>query len=150
MQQVAISQKSLILAYIKLLRPEQWAKNLFIFIPLFFVGDFFNLDALFKVGVAFVSFSLVCSAIYILNDYRDIDADRAHPKKRERPLASGEVSKAVGLAMMAVLAVAGLGTGLILNFWFLAVFVLVSLPFLSFLAVVFFFVGIAFVRLLSF
>ena len=121
MQQVAISQKSLILAYIKLLRPEQWAKNLFIFIPLFFVGDFFNLDALFKVGVAFVSFSLVCSAIYILNDYRDIDADRAHPKKRERPLASGEVSKAVGLAMMAVLAVAGLGTGLILNFWFFAV-----------------------------
>ncbi|MEM9829783.1 MAG: decaprenyl-phosphate phosphoribosyltransferase [Bacteroidota bacterium] len=121
MQQIAISQKTLILACIRLLRPEQWAKNLFIFIPLFFVGDFFNIESLLKLGVAFTSFSFVCSAIYILNDYRDIEADRAHPKKRERPLASGEVSKATGLLIMGILAIAGLGAGLMLNFWFLII-----------------------------
>ncbi len=121
MQQVAISQKSVALSYIKLLRPEQWAKNLFIFIPLFFEGHFFELSLLLKLGAAFVSFSLVCSAIYVLNDYRDIEADRAHPKKRERPLASGEVSKGAGLAMMSLLAVAGLGIGLLLNVWFFTI-----------------------------
>ncbi|WKN42946.1 decaprenyl-phosphate phosphoribosyltransferase [Tunicatimonas pelagia] len=121
MQQVAISQKSVVLAYIKLLRPEQWVKNLFIFIPLFFEGHFFDIELLFKLGVAFVAFSAVCSAIYVLNDYRDIEADQAHPKKRERPLASGEVSKAVGLATMSLLAVAGLGVGLLLNIWFFVI-----------------------------
>ncbi|MGB3584908.1 MAG: UbiA prenyltransferase family protein [Tunicatimonas sp.] len=118
MQQVAISQKSVVLAYLKLLRPSQWAKNLFIFIPLFFEGHFFELELLLKLGVAFVSFSAVCSAIYVLNDYRDIEADQAHPTKCERPLASGEVSKGAGLVLMSLLALVGLGVGLLLNVWF--------------------------------
>ncbi|MEM9674110.1 MAG: UbiA prenyltransferase family protein [Cyclobacteriaceae bacterium] len=121
MQQIAVTQKTIVQSFAKLLRIEQWAKNLFIFIPSFFFGDFFNLDVLLPLVVAFFSFSLVSSAIYILNDYRDIEADRAHPKKRERPLASGEISENAGLIIMAIMAIAGLGTGLLISPWFLAI-----------------------------
>lgn len=79
--------------YFKLLRVEQWIKNLFVFIPLFFSGNITHLDLVYKSVFAFVVFSLTASAIYIINDYRDIESDKRHPKKCERPLASGAVSK---------------------------------------------------------
>ncbi|MEQ9439262.1 MAG: decaprenyl-phosphate phosphoribosyltransferase [Cyclobacteriaceae bacterium] len=121
MQQIAISQRTLIYSLVKLLRPEQWAKNLFIFIPIFFAGDFFNIDALMKLGVAFLSFSFVASAIYILNDYRDIEADRAHPEKCDRPMASGAIPANLGLVTMIIMATIGLGAGFVLNPWFFGV-----------------------------
>lgn len=85
--------------YFKLLRVEQWVKNLFVFVPLFFSGNIKNIDLLSKSIFAFIIFSLAASAVYILNDYNDIEADRKHPEKRRRPLASGAVSKsqAVGI-----------------------------------------------------
>lgn len=79
--------------YLKLLRVEQWVKNLFLFVPLFFSGNIKNLDLLTKSIFAFIIFSLAASVVYILNDYNDIEADRKHPEKRRRPLASGEISK---------------------------------------------------------
>jgi 4-hydroxybenzoate polyprenyltransferase len=121
MPQVAVTQRTFIQSFAKLLRIEQWAKNLFIFIPSFFFGDFFNFDVLLPLVIAFFSFSFVSSAIYILNDYRDIEADQAHPKKRERPLASGEISKNTGLIIMTILGVCGLVTGLLIDPWFLAI-----------------------------
>ncbi|WP_370895812.1 decaprenyl-phosphate phosphoribosyltransferase [Chryseobacterium gossypii] len=85
--------------YFKLLRVEQWVKNLFVFVPLFFSGNIKNFDLLTKSIFAFFIFSLAASVVYILNDYNDIEADRKHPEKRRRPLASGAVSKpqAIGI-----------------------------------------------------
>ncbi|MCS3529669.1 decaprenyl-phosphate phosphoribosyltransferase [Chryseobacterium sp. JUb7] len=85
--------------YFKLLRVEQWVKNLFVFVPLFFSGNTTNIDLLSKSIFAFIIFSLAASVVYILNDYNDIEADRKHPEKRRRPLASGAISKskAVGI-----------------------------------------------------
>jgi len=99
--------------YIKLLRPKDWAKNLFLFIPSFFAGKLFNNPTEFKEQFAlllggFVAFSFLASSIYIINDYRDIEDDRKHPKKSKRPLASGRVKKGVGLAIFFVLAIGGL------------------------------------------
>ncbi len=79
--------------YLKLLRVEQWVKNLFVFVPLFFSGNIKNIDLLTKSIFAFIIFSLAASVVYILNDYNDIEADRKHPEKRKRPLASGAISK---------------------------------------------------------
>jgi len=87
--------------YFKLLRVEQWVKNLFVFVPLFFSGNITNLGLLNKSVFAFVIFSLAASVVYILNDYNDIEADRKHPEKRRRPLASGAVSKAKALGILA-------------------------------------------------
>lgn len=79
--------------YLKLLRIEQWVKNLFVFVPLFFSGNITQLDLLVKSVFAFIIFSLVASSIYIINDYSDIESDRKHPEKKLRPLASGAISK---------------------------------------------------------
>lgn len=75
-----------------LLRPHQWVKNCFVFLPLFFSGDLDNKELFLNAVVAFVAFCLVASSIYCFNDIYDIDADRKHPKKRLRPIASGKVS----------------------------------------------------------
>ncbi|MBN1331492.1 decaprenyl-phosphate phosphoribosyltransferase [Candidatus Dojkabacteria bacterium] len=92
---------------IKLLRPHQYLKNLFIFLPLFFAADIFEINLLIKAGVAFIAFSLTASACYVFNDYLDIEADRKHPKKKKRPLASGKISKKEARIYMAILPVIG-------------------------------------------
>lgn len=101
------------MAYLNLLRPKDWAKNLFLFIPLFFSGELFrwNLYPLLLLG--FSCFSLVASAIYIINDYRDVDDDRKHPVKRRRPLASGAVPLPAALALCALCLLAGFGAALL-------------------------------------
>ena len=86
--------------YLKLLRVEQWVKNLFVFVPLFFSGNIKNLDLLSKSIFAFVIFSLAASVVYILNDYNDIDADRKHPEKCRRPLASGAIKKPTAISIL--------------------------------------------------
>ncbi len=81
-------------AIIKLLRPHQYIKNLFIFAPLFFTFSLNNYKEYFFITlIAFILFSLIASSIYVFNDLMDINEDRKHPQKRFRPLASGEVSK---------------------------------------------------------
>jgi decaprenyl-phosphate phosphoribosyltransferase len=86
--------------YFKLLRVEQWVKNLFVFVPLFFSGNIKNLDLLTKSIFAFIIFSLAASVVYILNDYNDIEADKQHPEKRRRPLASGAISKPKAISIL--------------------------------------------------
>ncbi len=95
-------------AWIKLIRPKDWAKNLFIFIPLFFSGQFFNHEHIIALLAGFICFSLVSSSIYIFNDYRDIEDDRIHPVKKERPLASGAIPPTSALALSVLLMIAGL------------------------------------------
>ena len=94
---------------IKLMRPHQYIKNLFIFIPLFFAMKITDITLLTETLLAFIAFSFSASAIYILNDYHDINEDRLHPTKRFRPLASGRVSKSRAIAMMSLLFVLGFG-----------------------------------------
>ncbi|MGS0706573.1 decaprenyl-phosphate phosphoribosyltransferase [Acinetobacter sp. ANC 3781] len=77
---------------IKLIRPKQWVKNAFVFAPLIFAGEFLNLASVYTTVLAAFLFCLAASAVYIVNDLKDIENDRAHPEKsRKRPLASGEV-----------------------------------------------------------
>lgn len=96
-------------AYLKLLRPKDWAKNLFLFLPLFFSGELLNLSLTFKVLGGFVAFSLIASSIYIINDYRDREDDRKHPVKCKRPLAAGTVSPTAALVLCGLLLIAGFG-----------------------------------------
>lgn len=91
---------------IRLIRPAQWVKNLFVFLPLFFGGRMLSGDAWANAGIAFAAFSLMASAIYCLNDIRDAETDRQHPEKRRRPLASGAVPVYVAWIVM-ILLVAG-------------------------------------------
>ncbi|MCD9856351.1 decaprenyl-phosphate phosphoribosyltransferase [Epilithonimonas sp. JDS] len=79
--------------YLKLIRVEQWVKNLFVFAPLFFSGKITNSYLFYESIFAFLVFSLTASSIYIINDYFDIESDKKHPEKKSRPLASGAVSK---------------------------------------------------------
>ncbi len=97
------------MAYLKLLRPKDWAKNLFLFIPLFFSGELFFWDQYPKLLLGFVAFCFVASGIYIINDYRDVEDDRKHPEKASRPIASGAVSKTGALLLSLVLLLAGFG-----------------------------------------
>lgn len=93
--------------YIKLIRPKDWAKNAFLFLPLFFAGRLFEADLLLQVLEGFACFSLIASSIYILNDYRDIEDDKKHPEKRNRPLAAGLVNKNSAFILSIVLMLAG-------------------------------------------
>lgn len=77
---------------IKALRLNQWIKNLIIFIPFITFGNF-NFVELNKLVIIFLSFSLIVSSTYILNDLNDIEADKLHPKKKLRPVAQGKISK---------------------------------------------------------
>ena len=88
---------------IKLIRPKQWIKNLFVFIPMFFGGSLFNTTNIWASVVTFVSFCLAASAIYCFNDIYDLDADRKHPVKCKRAIASGEVSVPQAYATMGIM-----------------------------------------------
>ena len=86
-----------------LIRPQQWIKNGFVLIPMFFGGRLLNVDDAIASVVTFFAFSFVASAIYCFNDIVDVDADRRHPVKCHRPIASGAVSVPTAYALMAVL-----------------------------------------------
>ena len=90
-----------------IIRPKQYIKNVFIFLPLFFHGNIANTELLVTAFMAFVAFSLSASAIYILNDYKDIKDDRRHPVKKFRPLASGLISKKRAVSLMVILLIMG-------------------------------------------
>jgi 4-hydroxybenzoate polyprenyltransferase len=90
-------------AFIKLMRPHQYVKNLFVFFPLFFALKITDLDLVKEASIAFLSFCFAASTIYIINDIRDIEKDRAHPKKKKRPLASGKVNVMTAIAIAAIL-----------------------------------------------
>jgi len=96
-------------AYVKLLRPKDWAKNLFLFIPLFFSGELRHWDLYPSLILGFIAFCCVASSIYIINDYRDIEDDKKHPEKSKRPLASGAVSKQAAIIICILLLLVGFG-----------------------------------------
>ena len=92
------------------MRPRQWVKNVLVLAAPFAGGTIFQLPVLAAVGIAFVAFSLAASGVYLVNDVQDVEADRAHPTKRHRPIAAGVVPPALALAAAVALFVAAIGT----------------------------------------
>lgn len=90
---------------IKLLRPSHWLKNVFVFMPLFFSGALLSRELLALSVMAFAMFCMVSSAVYCINDVMDREADRNHPKKRLRPVASGAVSPSLAITIAVMLVV---------------------------------------------
>ncbi len=82
-----------LLGLLELLRPQQWYKNLVVFIGIVFSGNLLNAEMLWKVAAAFFLVSLMSGVNYIINDIRDAESDRLHPTKKNRPLPSGKFSK---------------------------------------------------------
>ena len=93
-------ENCLMLHILKLIRPEQWAKNFFIFLPLFFNGQLLNVSLLLQCLVAFFTFSFAASSIYCFNDIYDVEADRLHPKKCKRPIAASKISFTTAYTVM--------------------------------------------------
>lgn len=104
---------------IKLIRVHQWVKNLFIFLPAFF-GQSLNQDTLVPLAFGFVCFSLSASAVYIFNDIIDASADRLHPEKKNRPVASGKIKVATAYLLAGVLLLTSLTGAYFINQIFLA------------------------------
>ena len=88
---------------LKTMRPRQWVKNVLVFAAPFVGGDLLQPGIVPKLLIAFVAFSLAASGIYLVNDAKDVAADRAHPTKRLRPIAAGVVSPRLALGLAVVL-----------------------------------------------
>jgi 4-hydroxybenzoate polyprenyltransferase/phosphoserine phosphatase len=117
---IFIEQKPVLAMFIKAMRCQQWLKNLLIFTPLLLAHRFTDLGGWFASGIAFLSFSLTASSIYILNDLFDLSADQHHPRKRKRPFASGDLSISTGALLAPVLVLASIQLCLFLPPGFLA------------------------------
>lgn len=103
---------SLLMIYnlFRLTRPNQWIKNLFVFFPIFFGEKIFDIQLMFNTLVAFFAFSFAASSIYCLNDIIDVDDDRRHSVKCNRPLASGKISITSAYAIMLLLLALSIAT----------------------------------------
>jgi decaprenyl-phosphate phosphoribosyltransferase len=110
--------------YIRLLRPKDWAKNLFLIVPSFFAGQFFVPSRIPHILEGFIAFCFFASGIYIINDYQDIEDDRKHPVKCNRPLASGKVKKPAALILCIALILMGILLGYLADPNFLFLFIL--------------------------
>ncbi|MEX2598838.1 MAG: UbiA prenyltransferase family protein [Dehalococcoidia bacterium] len=120
------------LAVLTLMRPHQWVKNAFVVAPLLLTPTALSIDTLLPVAGGLLAFCAVASGMYILNDFLDREADRAHPTKRLRPLAAGTVSPAFALGLCVLLLAGGLGLSLWLSFAFavvVAVYVLLNIAY---------------------
>lgn len=93
------------------MRPKQWVKNVLVAAAPFAAGTITQPDVLVATTLAMLSFTLVSAGVYLINDVRDIELDRAHPTKRLRPIASGEVSTPAALAASALVIVGGVALG---------------------------------------
>lgn len=96
---------------LKSMRPHQWVKNALILVPAILAGRFFDVSALWQLGLSFAALCLIASATYILNDIWDVADDRRHWSKKNRPLASGRLPMIYGFAAIPV----GLATGFLLG-----------------------------------
>ena len=118
---------SVLKAMIRQLRPKQWTKNVLLFVAVVFSGRFTDPEYILLAVLGFVAFCMVSSSGYIFNDYLDREADRRHPKKRFRPIASGALPVPMALLLMAGALTLGLGIG-----WSLGpLFLLVTVAYLA-------------------
>lgn len=116
-EQVETGKRSKLAALIKAARPHQWMKNLLIFLPILAAHQF-TAGVISDAVIAFAAFSIIASGVYITNDVFDIQADRAHPKKRLRPFAAGDLSPVDGMVAAAGFFLIGAALSLYLSFAF--------------------------------
>jgi len=105
-------------ALIKTMRPRQWPKNGFIFFGLIFDKQLFMLEPLLRTLAGFFLFCLVSSAVYLFNDIADVEADRSHPEKKFRPIASGKLPVNVALTTALLLTIIAIPLAYFLSPWF--------------------------------
>lgn len=101
-------RRSPLVALVVALRPRQWIKNLLVYAVPLAAGELTNRDVLVDTTIAFICFSAVASATYLINDVIDVESDRAHPRKRFRPIAAGELPVRVAVVLAVVLGLLGL------------------------------------------
>lgn len=108
-------------ALFKTMRPRQWTKNVFIFAALVFDKQLFVVDSFLRTLAGFALFCLISSCVYIFNDLADVEADRQHPEKKNRPIASGKLPVSVAWSAGIVFVAIALG----LSYWLAPAFCLV-------------------------
>jgi 4-hydroxybenzoate polyprenyltransferase len=127
---------TLIKGTIEALRPVQWIKNLNLFAALILNGQLFDIDLFIKSFLGFVTFCFLSSSSYLINDIVDVDKDRLHPVKKNRPIARGDVPKSFALLVAFSLLFLGLSTSLFINssfFWISLVFIVLQYTYSLFL-----------------
>lgn len=101
--------------YLRQMRIKSWLKNLFVLFPIVFSLELFQWNKLIRAVMLVLSFCLISSAIYVLNDISDIESDRCHAVKKNRPIASGQISVHCAWILLACLTIAGVGLALWIN-----------------------------------
>lgn len=101
--------------FLSLIRIEQWIKNLFVFLPMFFNKQLTSSDSFIEASVAFITFSLVASSIYCFNDVIDVELDKNHTQKKNRPIASGKITAKKAKIYFVVLAILSFVSAYIFN-----------------------------------
>ncbi len=114
-QAYAVMESGVVLGLIASMRPRQWPKNAFVFVALLFDRKVLDVPSMLAVTAAFVLLCLMSSAVYLMNDLADIESDRQHPTKKNRPLPSGRLSPRVALVAAVFLAAASLVAGYLMN-----------------------------------
>lgn len=125
-----VIMREMLKAFIRAMRPRQWVKNVFIFAALAFDEQLTQSEPLLRTIAGFVLLCLISSAVYILNDVADVEADRQHPIKRNRPVAAGQMSISLALGFAIVLAAFSLALSFALetNFgWIVALYFVLNL-----------------------
>lgn len=112
------NKSNLFKSILKEIRVYQWVKNILLFLPIVLAHTVDNITDLTNVLIGFFSFSISASFVYVLNDLLDLDSDRYHPRKKNRPLASGDLPIQIGIALVPILFIIGVGLSLLLNFKF--------------------------------
>lgn len=119
------------------MRPRQWTKNMFVFAALIFDRQLFNLHSFERTVIAFIIFCLLSSSVYLLNDVMDINSDREHPIKKNRPIASGKLAVSTAVIASILIAVVSLGIALLVS------------PTLALIAAVYYLMNIAYSKWLK-
>lgn len=122
----------MLLGLLKSMRPRQWAKNVFVFVALFFDRKLTDPESVLRTLAAFVLLCLMSSAVYLMNDLADIENDRQHPIKKNRPLPAGQLNPVVAAIAAIVLASGSLAAGFMLSpglGWILLIYLLLQISY---------------------
>jgi len=126
----------MIKSIIQLLKPSHYLKNLFVFLPLFFSAHFTRVELLWQAFLAFASFCLIASSVYIFNDLIDAKEDRIHPDKKDRPIAARQIKATTAGLLDIVLTLSGIAIALSINMslvWVLIIYKFTNILYTLFL-----------------
>ncbi len=118
--EAALPRRGSLRSLLASMRPHQWTKNLFVMAPLLFGQRLGDMNSVGLASLAFAAFCLIASALYMINDIADAEADRAHPEKQFRPIASGELSAPLAVIASILLLMAAFGIAAAIGWEFLA------------------------------